>query len=646
VIVLRTLLSQRRARLALACSLGSVALLGLAPTAIAQGEGADANAPQIIAVDMSTDPQALITRSDAPPSDAAISVNDTPASVSAVVTPAELGYQFDSVVVIDNSSTSATRLDVVKAAVKAYFASLGPTERGTVMSLPAKLEVGLSQDVDAIGRAVDGAAPAGDANVYDAISASSALLATQSSFRSITAIVASADRGSLATAEIARAEAIAAKVPINFVALVSTDFPAGETGVYQQLAAQTGGQFLATDDPAQLATIAGQLGSQSRNVHAVQFQTDQAATGGNVELVTGSQRVEVGFVPDTLTQGVALRDIAGDSGGGLPFLGFFEGSNGLLVILVLGALAAGGTALAIALLMTKQDDGLTSVLQPYSPEADEDGEGGGFGKSAFIQRAVGITTSIAERQGYLVKAEKMLEQANMPLRAGEALTGYVGIIFGSMILGFLYKQSLFWALIFGVVGALLPPNFVSYKAKRRRKKFVSQLPDTLQLLAGTLKAGYSFMQGVEAVSHEVEDPMGSEFRRVVTEAQLGRPVEEALETSAIRMNSPDFEWAVMAVRIQREVGGNLSELLMTVAETMTARQRLRGEVSALTAEGRVSAMVLGILPLGLGAMLWTINPEYMNLLFEDPKGKIMLVGSTLLAGAGFLWMKKIIDIKI
>jgi tight adherence protein B len=646
VIVLRTLLSQRRARLALACSLGSVALLGLAPTAIAQGEGADANAPQIIAVDMSTDPQALITRSDAPPSDAAISVNDTPASVSAVVTPAELGYQFDSVVVIDNSSTSAPRLDVVKAAVKAYFASLGPTERGTVMSLPAKLEVGLSQDVDAIGRAVDGATPAGDANVYDAISASSALLATQSSFRSITAIVASADRGSLATAEIARAEAIAAKVPINFVALVSTDFPAGETSVYQQLAAQTGGQFLATDDPAQLATIAGQLGSHSRNVHAVQFQTDQAATGGNVELVTGSQRVEVGFVPDTLTQGVALRDIAGDSGGGLPFLGFFEGSNGLLVILVLGALAAGGIALAIALLMTKQDDGLTSVLQPYSPEADDDGEGGGFGKSAFIQRAVGITTSIAERQGYLVKAEKMLEQANMPLRAGEALTGYVGIIFGSMILGFLYKQSLFWALIFGVVGALLPPNFVSYKAKRRRKKFVSQLPDTLQLLAGTLKAGYSFMQGVEAVSHEVEDPMGSEFRRVVTEAQLGRPVEEALETSAIRMNSPDFEWAVMAVRIQREVGGNLSELLMTVAETMTARQRLRGEVSALTAEGRVSAMVLGILPLGLGAMLWTINPEYMNLLFEDPKGKIMLVGSTLLAGAGFLWMKKIIDIKI
>jgi tight adherence protein B len=234
----------------------------------------------------------------------------------------------------------------------------------------------------------------------------------------------------------------------------------------------------------------------------------------------------------------------------------------------------------------------------------------------------------------------------MPLRAGEALTGYVGIVIGAAVLGFILKQSLFFGLIFAVLGALIPPAVVNFKAKRRRKKFVAQLPDTLQLLAGTLKAGYSFMQGVEAVSHEVEDPMGSEFRRVVTEAQLGRPVEEALEASALRMNSPDFEWAVMAVRIQREVGGNLSELLMTVAETMTARQRLRGEVQALTAEGRVSAMVLGILPLGLGAMLWMINPEYMNLLFQESIGRIMLIGSTILAGAGFFWMKKIIDIKI
>ena len=131
-------------------------------------------------------------------------------------------------------------------------------------------------------------------------------------------------------------------------------------------------------------------------------------------------------------------------------------------------------------------------------------------------------------------------------------------------------------------------------ANRRRKQFLAQLPDMLQLLSGTLRAGYSLMQGVEAVSQEVGDPMGQELRRVVTEARLGRPLEEALDGVAERMDSPDFAWAVMAIRIQREVGGNLAELLMTVAETMTQRERLRRDVAALTAEGRISAIVLGL----------------------------------------------------
>jgi tight adherence protein B len=642
---MRMLLTSGRGRFALACVLGSMVLLSVAPAALAQ-QDPPAAPPEVIAVDMSTDPQAIIVRSDAPPSDATVTVNDKDASVSAVVTPAELGYRFPGVVVIDNSSTSSTRLDPIKAAAKSYLTTLGPSELETLMSLPVQRQIIDSQDPAALAAAVDRTTTAGDADVYDALSGASDLLATRDGVRSVTAIVASADHGSNVSPETARANALASKVRLNFVALVSTDFPLADTGAYQQLAADTGGKFLATDDPNQLATLAGQLGASMRNVHAVQFETDQVGAGGNVALTTGGTTVEAGFIPNTLTQGIALRDIAGDTGSGLPFLGVFEGSNGLLLIVLLGGLAAGGTALAIAMLMTKQDDGLTSVLQPYSPEKDDDVDGGGLAKSAFIQRAVGLTTQIAESQGYLVKAEKMLEQANMPLRAGEALTGYVGIVGGSLVLGFLLKQSLLWALAFGVLGALIPPYVVSFKAKRRRKKFVAQLPDTLQLLAGTLKAGYSFMQGVEAVSHEVEEPMGGEFRRVVTEAQLGRPVEEALEASALRMNSPDFEWAVMAVRIQREVGGNLSELLMTVAETMTARQRLRGEVQALTAEGRVSAMVLGILPLGLGAMLWTINPDYMNLLFEENIGKMMLGGSCVLAGAGFLWMKKIIDIKI
>jgi tight adherence protein B len=154
------------------------------------------------------------------------------------------------------------------------------------------------------------------------------------------------------------------------------------------------------------------------------------------------------------------------------------------------------------------------------------------------------------------------------------------------------------------------------------------------------------MQGVEAVSQEVAEPMGRELRRVVTEARLGRPLEESLDAVADRMASADFAWAVMAIRIQREVGGNLSELLLTVAETMTQRERLRRDINSLTAEGKVSAYVLGILPIALGLAMYVINPEYMSVLLHESTGHLLLLGGVLLMAAGFAWMWKLIQIEV
>src|SRR5690606_34539265 len=163
-----------------------------------------------------------------------------------------------------------------------------------------------------------------------------------------------------------------------------------------------------------------------------------------------------------------------------------------------------------------------------------------------------------------------------PLRAAEALFFYAAGVLLVLVASFAISGgNIVTALVVTALIALVPPAAVSFLASRRQKKFVSLLPDTLQLLAGTLRAGYSLMQGVEAVSREVEDPMGQELRRVVTESRLGRPLEESLEASAERMKSDDFAWAVMAIRIQREVGGNLADLLLTVADTMTQRERLR-----------------------------------------------------------------------
>jgi tight adherence protein B len=331
------------------------------------------------------------------------------------------------------------------------------------------------------------------------------------------------------------------------------------------------------------------------------------------------------------------------------FPSFMQGTVGKALIVLLALLAAGLLAYGLLLLVTRADQStLETALQPYSDDADES-DGGraevAFAESALIRRAVDTTARIARERGVLDVIEKKLEQADLPLRAAEALlftiiAGLLIVIAATALYGPL--ALLFSLLLVGLV----PAATLNIIAGRRRRKFASQLPDMLQLLAGSLRAGYSLLQGVDAVALEVSDPMGQELRRVLAEARLGRPLEQALDDAAERMSSPDFSWAVMAVGIQREVGGNLAELLDTVADTMIQRERLRREVKSLTAEGRVSAIILGLLPLGLGVMMFSMNREYISKLFNTGIGQGMLGGSAVLALVGFLWMKKIVDIEI
>ena len=295
---------------------------------------------------------------------------------------------------------------------------------------------------------------------------------------------------------------------------------------------------------------------------------------------------------------------------------------------------------------------LSTALRPYSEdyglEAEGSGEGSGgeLATGAVLQRAVELTGRMAERQGLLERVAGALDRANLPLRAAEALFFYLlAAVIMTILVALLTSSVILAAVVFGLM-ILVPWGVVNYLGTRRQKQFVGQLPDTLQLLSGTLRAGYSLQQGVEAVSQEIEDPMGDVLRRTMTESRLGRPLEDSLDAAVDRMDSPDFAWTVMAIRIQREVGGNLAELLLTVAETMTERERLRRDVASLTAEGKISAIVLGLLPLLLGLAMWVINPEYVGLLITDRVGNIMLGGSILLAGFGFWWMKKTIQIEI
>jgi tight adherence protein B len=325
----------------------------------------------------------------------------------------------------------------------------------------------------------------------------------------------------------------------------------------------------------------------------------------------------------------------------------------MILILALAAAAGGLLAFALVSIFSRREDTLDTRLGSWGgpgPVADEGGTGGeGVGtliETSLVKRAVGLTSKMADRGDLLVKVERLLEQANLPLRPAEALFFYGAGVVLLAVLAVATAPTLAVGLIFAALAAAAPVVAVRQLRKRRLKAFEAQLPDTLNLLSGSLRAGYSFLQGLEAVVQETSDPMARELRRVLAEARLGRPLEDALGDVAVRMQSTDFDWSVMAIRIQREVGGNLAELLQTVAETMVQRSRLRGEVKALTAEGRISGVIMGLLPVGLGLFMFTASPGYINDLFGSVMGWAMVIGSAVMAAAGFAWIQKIIKIEV
>ena len=193
---------------------------------------------------------------------------------------------------------------------------------------------------------------------------------------------------------------------------------------------------------------------------------------------------------------------------------------------------------------------------------------------------------------------------------------------------------------------MLPWFYLSFKESRRIKAFNGQLAQTLQVIAGALQAGLSLPQAVDTVVQEGQEPMVSEFRRAIIEQRLGVEIEDSLDTVGDRMGSVDFKWVVMAIRIQREVGGNLAELLLNVAATLREREYLRRQVAVLSAEGRLSAFILGGLPIFFFGYLSLIRPTYLHPMLVSPIGWGMLGAACVMMLVGFVWLKKVVKVEV
>ena len=278
--------------------------------------------------------------------------------------------------------------------------------------------------------------------------------------------------------------------------------------------------------------------------------------------------------------------------------------------------------------------------QPQSAAAIEPGSG--WIPPTFRTSAGGSPSRGASARSWTPQ----LEAAGVGLRAGEFVVISVGSALVVGLVGAALLRSPFLALGLAVVGAFIPRALLGRALGKRETKLREQLPDVLTIMAASLRAGHSFLQALDTVAKEVAQPAAAEFQRVVAEVRLGRPAEDALEALSERVGSDDFKWAVLAVNIQREVGGNLAEILDNVSDTLRERAMLRRQIQVLTAEGRLSAWVLALLPIGIALYMSVVNPDYIGLLVTTTMGWVMVIVGLVLLVLGILWMRKIVNIDV
>jgi len=326
----------------------------------------------------------------------------------------------------------------------------------------------------------------------------------------------------------------------------------------------------------------------------------------------------------------------------IPSVGY-SGAGTILVALTVGLLVLLSCGFWFA---SRRGGKLRARIEPHLGLADRDPKvRRQHGRAAA---RVHVANSVERVLGDLRQFQSVqltIERADLPLRAGELLALCTGLAF---LCGLLTAASasptLVTLAVMGVAG-WAPYAYVSFRAKSRIKKFENQLPDLLITIAASLKAGHSFRQGIQSVVDEGAEPAAKEFRRVLTETQLGKTMDDALADLSVRIGSKNLAFVINAVTIQRQIGGSLAGLFDMVADTVRQRQQFARKVKGLTAMGRMSAYVLVGLPFFIGAIMSVVNRGYMDPLFQTASGQKMLVSGVVMIAIGSAMLKKIVSFR-
>lgn len=541
--------------------------------------------------------------------------------------------QLQVALVLDTSgSMSGAPLAGAKAAAQSFLEQIPAGVPVAVVGFGATAAVvhPLSANRAAQQASIAGLTANGRTALYDGLRAGLAQLPAAPETRRVVVLLSDGGDTSSANGLEATAEALAAaKVPVFTVELRTVE---SNPAALEALASRTGGRVVAAGDPTALDGAFGAIAKQIVRQYAVTYPSSaHGPTDVDVTVTspagpsTARTRLDLPAAHPlpVSTPAPPPSTVAGAETGPLH-LGRWALAGGValwgaaMLALLLG-LVTGWTPKARGLGRRRRRMGLAQAAERAESLGDT------------ILRSRGGTDGLAER----------LDAAGLDIRVGELLMGVGGASLLALLGG--------WALLSPVAGLVLAVIVlvgarlvVDHLARRRRHAFGDQLADTLQMLAGSLRAGHSLAQAIDTVARESDSPTAEEFRRMTVETRLGRDFVEALAALRQRIGNEDFEWVVQAVEIQREVGGDLAEILDAVTGTIRDRTRVRRQVSALSAEGRLSAWVLMVLPFALVAIMAVTNRGYMSPLFTTGTGYALLAAGGALLAVGGAWLRHIV----
>jgi tight adherence protein B len=553
---------------------------------------------------------------------------------------------------VSESMAQGRRFDQAKAAAKAFLANVPEDVKVGLVAFAGDVEVVAEPtvDTDQLAEAIDDLTLSTRTRVYDGLIEAVESAGTEGS-RSV--LLLSDGRNTndteLATATQAAKES---EVVVDVVALAQ----GAGSPFLEEIAEAGGGEQVAADDATALEGLFERQAAALASQVLVTVEGSEELTGkeGTLEVtlqVDGTPVTDDAFVsfptPDTAAGGgeAATELVPADTGFVIPAEAMYLGLAAALVALTFVILLATGV-----LGGDKQQDAVDRSIEAYTRQgakklaaAAKEPEN----QSVTQQAVAGVEKALEGQKGLEVALGDRLEVAGLNLKPAEWLLMHMGIAVLLALIGLLMTGGnavfMLAGLFFGILG---PWAYLSFARSRRLKRFKGQLADTLQLMSGALSAGLSLAQGADTVVREGSDPVAGEFRRALMETRLGVEIEDALMGVANRMQSVDFEWVVMAIRIQREVGGNLAELLNKVAETIREREYLERQVLTLSAEGRLSVWILGGLPPGFMAYLAVANPDYLEPMYTSPLGWAMLIVMAVLLVAGIFWMRKLVKVEV